>query len=215
MSTNLTTEFFKAFWRPGMKSVYTPIVPNEMMLSPVDKNGWYEWKLIPGTLTNYDYENLEKEFNMRFPKSFIDWHKAYFFATCDLSIFRLPNSFPTIPLKSVADNLDSYIAEQLIPQGLIPFADDGNDAGPLVFDMRNRGTDSNDFPIRVYDHEYMGDLAGLSNVIFSSFSKMLECMTHLLHESRTKDQADIIPDFLKIDPDGAGKTGKSYFNRLA
>jgi hypothetical protein len=211
MPINLTTEFFKAYWKPGMKSVYTKIVPKEMMASPIDKDGWYEWKLITSTLTVNDYQKLEDKFKVRFPTSFINWHSTYFFADCDLSIIRLPNSFPTVPLKSVADHLDWYVAEKLISQGLIPFADEGNDTGPLVFDTRNRNNE-NDFPIRVYDHEYMGDLSGLSDVIFSSFSKMLECLTHLLNESKTKNQFHIIPDFFKIDPDGAGLTGRSYFN---
>jgi hypothetical protein len=208
--TELIEQFFKAYWTPGMKSVYTEKVPKEMMLSPIDKDGWYEWKLIPGTLTVNDYKKLEDKFKVKLPDHFIHWHKSYFFADCDLSIFRLPDSFPTAPLKNVADKLDWYVAEKLIPLGLIPFADEGNDTGPLVFDTRNLENE-NDFPIRVYDHEYMGDLDGLSDIIFSSFSKMIECLTHLLNESKMKNQFDIIPDFYKIDPNGAGTTGKSYF----
>ena len=76
--------------------------------------------------------------------------------------------------------LNWHVPQELIPKGLIPFADDGNDTGPLVFDTRNQ--ENEDFPIRVYDHEFSGDLDGLSEVIFSSFSKMLECLTLFLNE---------------------------------
>lgn len=203
-------QFFQAYWTPGMKSVYTDKVTEQMMRSEIDENGWYEWELISGNLTDEDYEKVETKFNIIFPDIFIEWHKRYFFADCDCSIIRLPNSVPNMPLQGIIDNLDWHIPEQLIPIGLVPFADEGNDAGPLVFDTRNK-KDRNDFPIRVYDHEYGGDLEGLSEIIFSSFEKMLECLTHFLNEIKTKKNFEVIPDFFVIDPSGAGSTGKSYW----
>jgi hypothetical protein len=203
-------QFFKAYWTPGMKSVYTDKVPKQMMRSEIDNDGWYEWELISGSLTDEDYKKVETKFKVIFPDIFIKWHKRYFFADCDCSLVRFPNSIPTMPLQSIVDNLDWPIPEQLIPMGLIPFADEGNDAGPLVFDARNR-KDSKDFPIRVYDHEYGGDLEGLSEIIFSSFEKMLECLTHFLKEIQTKKNFEVIPDFFAIDPSGAGSTVKSYW----
>ena len=211
--TDIIEQFYKAYWTTGMKSVYTDKVPKEMMQSTIDKDGWYEWKPIPGTLTADDYKKIETKYNATFPDNFIEWHRRYFFADCDCSIVRLPTSFPTRPLEQIITNLDWDIPEQLIPQGLIPFADEGNDAGPLVFDTR-RTNDKNDFPIRVYDHEYEGDLDGLGEIIFSSFNKMLECLTHFLTETKTKKQFEVIPDFYTIDPNGAGSTGKSYWASL-
>ncbi len=208
--TDIIDNFFKAYWSTGMKSVYTEKVPKEMMQSAVDKDGWYEWKLIPGTLTINDYKEVESKFKATFPENFIQWHKRYFFADCDCSLIRLPYSLPTKPLEKLIENLDWYIPEQLIPLGIIPFADEGNDSGPLVFDTRNTN-DKKDFPIRVYDHEYKGGLDGLSEIIVSSFEKMLECLTHFLTETMTKKRFEVIPDFYTIDPNGAGSTGKSYW----
>ena len=117
---------------------------------------------------------------------------------------------PTRPLGELISTLDWDVPKRLIPSGLIPFAEEGNDTGPIVFDIR--GTkDQIDFPIRVYDHDYGGDLNGLSEVISSSFSKMIECLTHFLVETRKQKRFDVIPDFYKIDPTGAGSTGKSYW----
>ncbi len=209
--TDIIEEFFKAYWVKGMASVYTEYVSHEMMASPVDKDGWYEWQLIQGTLTVDDYREVEAAFNITFPDIFIEWHRRYFFANGDCSIVRLPSSLPTIPLADIIGNLDWDIPEQLIPLGLIPFASDGNDAGPLVFDTRGT-TNSTDYPIRVYDHEYCGDLEGLSEIIFSSFSKMLQCITHFLTETKTKECFEVLPDFYTIDPTGAGATGKSYWD---
>ncbi|WP_316734870.1 SMI1/KNR4 family protein [Pedobacter aquatilis] len=208
--TDRIEQFFKAYWTKGMKSVYTEKVPKEIMQSVVNGDGWYEWKLIPGTLTTDDYIKVEAKFNVIFPENFIEWHKRYFFADCDCSIIRLPHSLPTKPLAELIDNLSWNISSQLISLGIIPFADEGNDTGPLVFDTRNI-KDKKDFPIRVYDHEYGGDLDGLSKIIFSSFDKMLECLTHFLIETKTKKRFEVIPDFYAIDPKGAGSTGKSYW----
>ena len=203
-------QFYKTYWTPGMGSVYTDKIPKEMMLTSVDNDGYFEWKLLKGTLTVEDYKKVEEKFKIAFPNDFIEWHKQYFFLDGDCSIIRLPSSLPTQPLKEVIDNLDWYIAEQLIPLGLIPFANEGNDAGPLVFDTRN-SNNKNDFPIRVYDHEYGGDLEGLSEIIFSSFSKLIECLTHFLNEIKTRKRFDVIADFFNIDPQGAGITGISYW----
>src|SRR4030095_11114329 len=206
--------FFKAYWTVGMKSVYTDKVPIEMMQSAVDEDGWYEWKLLPGSLTLDDYKKAEKQFGAIFPDIFIDWHRRYFFANCDCAIIRLPPSYPTRPLQNIIKYLDWDIPKLLIPLGLIPFAAEGNDTGPLVFDTRNQST-NNDFPIRVYDHDYGGALDGLSEVIFSSFSKLLECLTHFLLQEKSKNHFEIIPDFYKIDPLGAGLTGKLYWTSWA
>lgn len=210
MMNDIIEQFFKAYWTKGMKSVYTDKVSKEMMASPVDKDGWFEWKLIPGSLTFDDYKKVESTFGAIFPDNFIEWHKRYFFEDGDCSIIRLPYSQPTIPLEQLINNLDWYIPAQLIPLGLIPFADEGNDTGPLVFDTRNI-KENIDFPIRVYDHEYGGDLNGLSEIIFSSFEKMIECLTHFLTETKSKKSFEVIPDFYAIDPIGAGSTGKSYW----
>ena len=113
-------------------------------------------------------------------------------------------------MESIKQTLDWFIPQQLIPQKIYPFADEGNDSGPLVFDGRMPMPD-NEFPIRVYDQEFGGDLNGLSEIIFSSFPKLLECITHYLTELKTRKSFDIIPDFFQIDPHGAGKTGIDYW----
>lgn len=209
--TNINEHFFRAFWKPGMKSVFTAKVPKEMMLSPIYEDGSYEWKLLEGTLTIEDYKKIETKFKVKFPLSFIEWHKKYYFADCDCSIVILPDSFPTKPMEKVISNLDNFTAERLIQHGLIPFADAGNDAGPLVFDTRNQ-IDNTDFPVRPYEHEYCGDLAGLGDIIFSSFTKMLECLTYYLEETQTRNSFEVVSEFYEIDPEGAGSTGRDFWS---
>jgi hypothetical protein len=213
--TNSTQQFFNAYLAAfSSRTVFTKNSPASMMLSPTDEDGWFEWKLINGTLVESDYKKLEKEFNIQLPKSFIEWHKEFFFLDGDCSILRLPVSNPNLPLKALRDQLDWFIAEQLIPQKLYPFADEGNDTGPLVFDGRIAMKD-NEFPIRVYDHEYGGDPEGLSEIIFSSFGKLLECLTFFMTEVKTKTNPGIVAEFFKIDPSGAGSKGANYWQQWA
>jgi len=204
--------FFKAYFKKDdLSRVYVKEkTPKSMMDSPVGKDGWYTWKPLKGTLTDDDYHKMEQQFGVNFPKSFIEWHKRYFFLGCSCEILGLPISSPTEPLQNIIDNLDYDLAKYLVGLNLYPFGDDGNDAGPLVFDGRYEVAD-NEYPIRVYDHDYGGDMEGLSEIIFSSFTKLLECFTYYIEELKTRKNYEIIPHFFQIDPNGAGKTGIDYW----
>jgi hypothetical protein len=170
--------------------------------------------LLPGSLERADYKAVELEFRVHLPQSFIGWHRQYYFLDCDCSILRLPISDPRFPLKDLRQRFDGYIGEQLIPKHIYPFAEEGNDLGPLVFDGRQEVA-GNNFPIRAYDHEFGGDLAGLTGIIFSSFDKLLECTTYFLKELKFRKDFEIIPDFFSIDPAGAGLTGVKYWSGCA
>ena len=211
LMTDLTNKFFTAYLTAfNPKTVFTKDTPREMMVDEPNDNGWFEWKLIDGTLSVEDYKTIEDEFKVQLPTSFLLWHMRYFFLNADTSILRLPTSNPNSPLTDLKQKLDWFIAEQLIPQKLYPFGDEGNDAGPLVFDGRVLSED-NEFPIRYYDHEFGGDLEGLSEIIFSSFEKLLQCLTHYMTELKERRNFEIIPDFFKIDPAGAGSSGIDYW----
>ena len=203
--------FFKAYLSHfGDRTVFTSDTPKEMMLSEPDEEGWFSWKLTTGTLQISDYQNLADNFKAKLPLSFINWHRQYFFLDGDCSLLRLPASNPNLPLQYIIEYFSWENNAKLISQKLYPFADEGNDTGPLVFDGRVTSVD-NEFPIRVYDHEFGGDLSGLSDIIFSSFDKLIVCITHYMNELETRRNFDIIPNFFEIDPTGAGATGLNYW----
>jgi hypothetical protein len=202
--------FFQQFFDQELKTVFIEQTPKDMMASAVDDEGWYDWKPINGKSNVNDYQNIEKKFNVKFPVSFKEWHRLYFFLDCDCSLVRLPYSSPNEPLQEIIDNLDNDLAENLIELKIYPFGQEGNDMGPLVFDGRYEIVD-NEFPIRFFDYDYYGDIEGLSEIIFSSFLKLLECITYFLKEVKERKIHEIIPDFFTIDPDGAGKTGIDYW----
>lgn len=207
---DIINSFFDAFFSfTSPDAVYVENTPQNMMNSDVDSEGWYKWKPVEGTLSYEDYNKVEKRFNVKFPKSFIEWHKKYFFLRGGCSIISLPPSYPTQALQRVIDNLDNDLSEELIAQKLYPFATDDNDIGFFVFDAREDKTD-NEYPIRLYDHEYGGDLDGLSEILFSSFTKLLECLTYAM-ENDSLPMHEKLAEFIRIDPDGAGKDGIDFW----
>ncbi|WP_147313808.1 hypothetical protein [Deminuibacter soli] len=181
-----------------------------MITSAPSEDGWVKWQPIPGTLTMTDYENLEKRFGVTLPPSFIEWHRSFYFLDGDCGIIRLPESNPAQPLKELIVNFDWEIGRELIAEKLYPFGEEGNDAGPLVFDGRTL-VPGNEFPIRIYDQEEGNPPEGLSEIIFSSFPKLLECITYFLEQRAHKETAEIIPAFFDIDPTGAGGPGRTYW----
>lgn len=205
---NITANFFAAYWLPGMTTVYTEAESPEMMAGPVDDDGWFEWKLAEGTLQASDYEQVEEEYQIQLPPSFIDWHKAFFFCDGDCQLVRLPASYPQEPLSELMNQL-KYGGE-LISQKFYPFAYDGNDSGPWVFDARQSVVD-NEFPIRIYDHEFLDATEGLSEIVFSSFGKMLECLTYFLSRPKAVESGEAVRGFFDIDPTGAGGPGQDYW----
>jgi hypothetical protein len=208
MENNIIENFFKALFDFGpLTVVYTADAPKEMMASAVNDDGWFTWKPIEGTFGPEDYRKIEEKFNVVFPETFIDFHKRYFFLDCDCVLLRLPYSNPNKPLQEITDTLED--AGYLTSIGIYPFAWEGNDAGHLVFDGREP-KENNEFPIRVFDYA-LEELDGLSDIIFSSFPKLLECMTHYMKEIKNRKDFDIVPEFLEIDPHGAGKNGKEYW----
>lgn len=206
----LTENFFQAYFNAFSNIGRDPRVPREMLLSNIDEEGYYQWRLLDGTLQQEDYAELGHKFGVKFPGSFIEWHRTYYFIEGDCSILRLPFSSPAKPMGELIEYLDWPLAEVLIKQNLYPFAFEGNDTGPLVFDGR-RPIANNEFPIRVYDYDYGGDPEGLSEVIFSSFPKLIECLTHYMNEIKEREREEITPEFFQIDPKGAGGPGVNYW----
>jgi hypothetical protein len=208
---NSIDDFFETYFKLGrMADVYTDKTPKEMMASERDESGWFTWKPLPGNLSYEDYTRIEAKFGVKFPKSFIEWHKKYFFFDGDCSIVRLPHSNPKEPLWEISEQLDYSLTKELAKLKLYAFAEEGNDAGPLVFDAREEMPD-NEYPIRVYDHDFGDHMDGLSEIIFSSFPKLLECLTHFLKETKTRYIFEVLPEFFAIDPEGAGRSGVDYW----
>lgn len=206
---NLIEDFFNVFFNQNSRlAVYTYGVPKDLMETEVDSDGWFKWQPVKGSLPMTKYQEFMKMFNVSLPESFINWHRAYYFLDGDCSILRLPYSSPAKPLQELEDLVDNETANNLIENKLFPFASEGNDGGYIVFDGRN-SIESNEYPIRF--HDFTWGIDELGPVIFSSFPKLLECLTYFLSKSNEKQIFELIPEFFSIDPTGAGKDGIDYW----
>ncbi|WP_412465649.1 hypothetical protein [Pedobacter sp. KLB.chiD] len=80
MDEIINTFFTSYFNFSSLRGVYIEEkTPKNMMATPVDEEGWYTWKPIKGALNNNDYRRVEEKLGVKFPESFIEWHKQYFF----------------------------------------------------------------------------------------------------------------------------------------
>lgn len=197
---------------PTMWTVFGDWIPHEMLVTgQVDKEGWVEWKLLPRSVgVDPGFAKLEKEIGATFPRMFKLYYSRYYFLDGDLSMLRFPRSTPNKPFDELRDLiLNSYFPERIKGIGLIPFASDGNDAGPLCFDTRQSRNDA-DYPIVLWDHDWVGTHNEISPTIFSSFTKLLECCVHLWSKDKTP-YTQGIAGFVEIDPDGAGGPGRTHW----
>ncbi len=193
MTNELIDKFFQAY------SNY------EVSLSGQNSR-WKYWKSETG---EKDYQKLEEGLQIVLPDSYKQWHARYNFSKIDLPMLRIAESDPN--LASLAQEYNADLPPILAENQMYVFGDEGNDVGPLVFDGR-MAVPGNEFPIRVYDHEYVdGYPEGMGKVIFSNFTKMVECLICFLEESPKNGLGNAIRSFYDIDPEGAGNEGRDYW----
>ncbi|MDT3405426.1 hypothetical protein [Mucilaginibacter terrae] len=206
---NIITSFFSVFLTQSPRlSVYTSDVPDAMMETTPDDNGWFKWRPLEGNIKLSTYQQFMQMYDVVLPKSFLEWHQAYYFLDGDCSIVRLPFSNPEKPLQELKDLVDNNVSKHLIAEKIYPFATEGNDGGYLVFDGRMY-VEEDEYPIRFQSYE--AEFNGSGPIIFSSFSKMLECLTYFLSRNDIEQVFDLIPHFFTTDPSGAGKEGVDYW----
>lgn len=189
-------------------------VPADMVVSGPYPNRMVEWKLVercrgidPG------FDSFEAEIGYKLPESFKLWSSRYYTLDCHTDILSLPASPTDDPFGELRDwFFRAYRPEHLGQIGLIPFGDEAAGAGPLCFDARSSASGSSDWPILYVDHDSPPDEA-IGPIIFSSFHKLLECCVHYLSGPGTDywSRRERIPDFLELDPTGAGGPGQEYW----
>lgn len=169
-----------------------------------------QWRYLPSTRGEKNYSALEQELGIVLPDSYKQWHGQYDFPKIEFPMLNLFGSNRNLSL--LASEYDWDLPPLLAGNQLYIFGDEANDVGPLVFDGRD-ATPGNEFPIRVYDHEFIdGEPEALSEIIFSSFTKMVECLLHYIKASPESGHGTSIRQFYDIDPEGAGSQGREYWD---
>lgn len=140
------------------------------------------------------------------PASYVVFLEQHEFVDLDLPWVR----FPTNQRGRLFDELDERYAAYA-PQGLIPFAEDEDGYGSLLFDCRNPTADPT---ILIWNRGFPEPLVG---PVFSSFSNLLRVLARVLrHPDSTNIHVDGLPSsaqvaFLNelrgVDPAGFGGPG--------
>lgn len=134
------------------------------LITPDDKL----WRPIAGTITNSDIRVLEDYFSIRFPNSYREYlsymHYYQIFWNQDIRLYPKPiNTWSEILKKKNEDKRAFTLDRQLFSIG------EYSDYGDICFDMNDKESENNDYPIVFVDYE-TGDY---SDVIADNFIGLL------------------------------------------
>lgn len=194
---DLITEFFKAYYE-DMTDYFFEFPTDKMLEEKVTKDNFIEWILTPTKIKLSDYEPLEKKLGETIPLIFKKWYSRHYSpepGSLDTRIIFLPVPTQEDLFSELEGSLlgygDSY--QDIRDLNLIPFGSDANARGAICFDASDKSINPNDYPIVLFEY----DTWDKSEIAFSNFEKMLECIIDLTKVGSTEN-------FAKIDPKAGG-----------
>jgi hypothetical protein len=185
------------------------LIPGRVALSP----DWVVWRPQPCRIDlSPMFASLSQQVGFVYPESFQKWYSAYYTLEVDTSVGRWPATPPWQPGGPLRIGPGDSFSTRALARGLLPFGDEGlMDAGPLCFDARV-GDDPDRWPVRFWDHEWIGTENEISPIIFSNFEAMLLGTTRYLEEGGYRNRVTAIDAMCASDPSGAGSTGLDYWS---
>ncbi len=151
----------------------SPSVPAAMVNGPPDASGWIPWKPVPSPVADHDILALEERIGDALPPAFRGWLMYKCLLMTDFGLLTLPETPCDVPLEDFVGHLDAMDSQPYFSsRNIIPFAHDGNDVGPLCFDLSRRRADG-DCPVRLYDHELLPDTTYNGEPFADSFDALL------------------------------------------
>jgi hypothetical protein len=183
MLTSLIPQWAQDRIRSFVDEVFLPravtiaVEPPAAMVAgdPVDGD-WFPWKAVDSPVSDGDILQLEKAIGAPLPPLF----RAYLMYKCllmtDFGILSLPKTPADDPLGAFRRYVVMMDEEPCFrPRGFVPFAQDGNDGGPLNFDVR-RPTPQGDYPVIYTDHELLHRPDYQGQQRWASFEELLEAL---------------------------------------
>lgn len=167
--------FIDEIFLPNAITVWPGQPPKEMEDGPWGEGGWWCWKPCESPVTAGDILELEEKIGAPLPPLFRAWFMYKCVLMTDFGWIRLPDVISDDPFQWMwlnVEMMDSQ-AEYFRGRNIVPFADDGNDAGPVCFDL-TRPLPDGDYPVLLFDHEMLDrpDYKGIE--IAASFSDLLQ-----------------------------------------
>ena len=213
---DLNYRFFESLPEVTFDSIYLPSTPRVMVVEGPNSEGWFKWRPRP-YLTKRDaaaYKVLEQHLGIRFPKNYLDWLVSYDFFNIETSLISLTrskaNSNSTFREHWYEEHGDFGV--ELTNHGYLPIGWEVNDAGPIILDLNVKPLP----PVR-FVHMIPGSnlKENVSGIVFSSFANLLTCMIHFFEKGERSSVDQLVSDFAKIDPNGAGSEfGQEYWRLI-
>ena len=150
-----------------------PGVP-EHLRGDWNQGDWYSWIAIDSPVKKEDLNKIEREIKVQFPKLFSDYFLYKQILDGDYGLIRLPDMTPDDPMEGLRSEISLYSEYELFQRNsLLPFAQDGNDGGPLCFKFSEPNS-KGDYPIYFVDHGCMTDPNYLGEKRWDSFEDLLD-----------------------------------------
>ncbi len=153
-----------------------PGLPDLYRKNPGNGEEWDDWIELGSTVTHDDFSSVEEKFNIVLPEPL----KAYFeykvIFDGDFGIYRFPDMRPNKPLDNLISEIELMNDLAFFKKNkLVPFAQDGNDGGPVCFKFNEESVEKG-FPIYFTDHELLNHPDYEGELLFDSFVQFIEAI---------------------------------------
>jgi len=207
----LIDRFFEAFQRDPARLLIPriPDLPRDMLAAETAPPPWAAWQVVPGRVSVQTWREWEEAHGVHLPESFQNFFLSRHTLSLDCGLLRLACSPSNSPFSDLEELLEWDVAE-IRNRQIFPIGDETlRDAGPLCLDLRDRKAEP---PVVYWD----GNSETIPPPVFSSFPKLLECLAFALENDLNvlQDEA-LLEQYLALDPEGAGGTGRPYWREAA
>ncbi|MES2568615.1 MAG: SMI1/KNR4 family protein [Verrucomicrobiota bacterium] len=153
-----------------------PGAPVDMVDGPPDASGWVPWKPVPSPVTDADILAVEHVAGAPFPPLFRGWLMYKCLLMTDCGLVRLPETSSDDPLHQIREYVGIMDSQPYFrPRRVLPFGSDGNDVGPLCFDL-SRPRPDGDYPVILFDHKLLHRPEYAERPFADSFGALLDML---------------------------------------
>lgn len=149
------------------------VVPEGMKAGERDAEGWIPWKPVDSPIDDEQILALEEGVGVSFPPLFRAYLMYKSLLMTDFAVI-FPETPSNAPLEKLRQHLALWESEPFFKEhGLVPFAYDADDGGPVCFDIGRQKSDG-DCPIVRVDRGRIQDATYDGETVAESFSQLLD-----------------------------------------
>ncbi|WP_064792363.1 SMI1/KNR4 family protein [Shewanella woodyi] len=153
-----------------------PGLPEKFRENPDNGEEWDDWIEVASCVTNQDLDAIEERFETTLPHLLKLYLKYKIIFDGDFGIYRFPDMTPANPLKNLISQIDVINQSSFFKaHKLLPFAQDGNDGGPICFKYDEDGIEKG-FPIYFVDYDLIHNRDYEGEIIYESFIQLIDAI---------------------------------------